>query len=193
MNAGWIGSWTPGIGDPTWGGWLTVMLYAVAAWLCHRVLRVHRSRPLLVDRSERQTWNLIFILLVLLGINKQLDLQSALTEMGRLLAHGQGWYESRRDVQLAFISALMILGATALVAVLVLVWNAHPATHWAVAGCGLLAVFVVVRASSFHRVDTLINAEWNGLRHNWMLEMGALLWICAAARRRARARSRARS
>ncbi len=37
---GWIGNWPPGIGDPTPIGWVTVVLYVVAAWLCFRVIRL---------------------------------------------------------------------------------------------------------------------------------------------------------
>ena len=32
MNEGWIGEWSPGIGDPSVGGWLTLLLYGLAAW-----------------------------------------------------------------------------------------------------------------------------------------------------------------
>jgi len=39
-----------------------------------------------------------------LGINKQLDLQTALTEAGRVLARYQGWYEQRQFVQLVVIA-----------------------------------------------------------------------------------------
>jgi hypothetical protein len=38
-----------------------------------------------------------------LGINKQLDLQTALTEFGRVLADNQGWYDKRQVVQVWFI------------------------------------------------------------------------------------------
>jgi hypothetical protein len=41
-----------------------------------------------------------------LGVNKQLDLQSALTELGRILATDGGWYDSRHRVQRVFILAV---------------------------------------------------------------------------------------
>jgi len=31
-GGGWIGSWSPGIGDPTPAGWLATLAYFVAAW-----------------------------------------------------------------------------------------------------------------------------------------------------------------
>src|SRR5882672_1117833 len=36
---GWIGDWSPGIGDPTVMGWLTVAAYFAASWLCVRAFR----------------------------------------------------------------------------------------------------------------------------------------------------------
>jgi hypothetical protein len=44
---------------------------------------------------KEQRWATISILFLGLGINKQLDLQSALTEAGRILAIEQGWYGPR--------------------------------------------------------------------------------------------------
>ena len=85
---GWIGSWSPGIGDPTPMGWITVVGYLAAAWLCFRVggrLEVRTAYP------ERHLWRILTWGLLVLGVSKQLDLQSALTELGRTLAHAQGW------------------------------------------------------------------------------------------------------
>jgi len=45
------------------------------------------------------------------GINKQLDLQSAFTEVMRVVARDQGWYEARRQYQYAFIGAVAVLAA----------------------------------------------------------------------------------
>ena len=55
------------------------------------------------------------------------------------------------------------------------------ATRLAVLGALSIIVFVVVRAASFHKVDQLIGATFMGLRWNWILEMGGLLIIHAAA------------
>ena len=53
-------------------------------------------------------------MLIVLGINKQLDFQTLLTEIGRKIAHAQGWYEQRQEVQVIFVSLLMLIGAAGL-------------------------------------------------------------------------------
>ena len=100
-------NWTPGIGDPTIGGWLTVALYLVASvscWILARNLRLEDAPRL----RERRAWQSISVLFLALGVNKQLDLQTALTESGRVLAQYQGWYQQRQLVQLAFIALVAV-------------------------------------------------------------------------------------
>lgn len=183
MNQGWIGAWSPGIGDPTLGGWLTVGLYAWAAWECHRVLQSGRRR-LLLSANERIIWRLLLVAMIALGVNKQLDLQSALTELVRLQAREQGWYANRRQLQEAFIATVPVLGLTALAALSVLAWHAPAQTLWSCVGAAGLVVFVAIRAASFHHVDEMLNWHLAGLRFNWILEMGSLLVIGLGARRR---------
>jgi hypothetical protein len=98
------GRWEAGIGDPTVIGWVTVAAYAVAALLSLRCAR-RAAEPL-----EFRFWAVLSVALVLLGINKQLDLQSLVTQVGRDLAFAQGWYENRRIVQAAFIGFLIAAG-----------------------------------------------------------------------------------
>src|SRR2546423_5657387 len=89
--------WRPGIGDPTFIGWVTVVAYFVAAYFCWRA-----SRNGLHGRKVRWFWTGLTALLVFLGFNKQLDLQTALTFIGKDFAKATGWYENRRVVQVFF-------------------------------------------------------------------------------------------
>src|SRR3954453_19615826 len=59
---------------------------------------------------ERGFWRGTGVALILLGINKQLDLQTDLTNMARGVAHLEGWYGWRRDVQGLFL-LLIALGS----------------------------------------------------------------------------------
>ena len=185
MNQGWIGTWSPGIGDPTIGGWVTVALYAWCAWACLRVLRRARRGRIFLNDNERVIWRLLMVGMIALGINKQLDLQSAMTELARILAFQQGWYENRRQYQEAFIAAVPVVGLTILAAISLLVWNAHAATRWACAGAAALVIFVAVRAVSFHHVDEMLGWRMGGVPLNWVLEMGSLLVIGWGAHTRA--------
>jgi hypothetical protein len=61
--------------------------------------------------SQRlRAWRSIALAFLVLGLNKQLDLQTALTEAGRVLANVQGWYDQRQIVQVAFIAVDHLLG-----------------------------------------------------------------------------------
>lgn len=188
MNEGWIGNWSPGIGDPTPAGWITVALYIWAAWMSLRVLRRHHLQRLTLSTNEHIIWRLFFAGMIALGINKQLDLQSAFTEGLRLLATQQGWYESRRQFQQAFIAAVPVIGLTLLAAMATMVWSAPAPTLYASVGVVGLLVFVAIRASSFHHVDEMLGWRLAGFRLNWILEMGSLLLIGWGARKRARIR-----
>ena len=106
------GVWHLGIGDPTPAGWLTVGVYALAAALSWRASR-RASAEADIDPSagrEASFWRLLALGLLLLGINKQLDLQTLFTEVARQLAHAQGWYEERRRYQRIFIAGIGLLG-----------------------------------------------------------------------------------
>ena len=106
-------NWKPGIGDPTIGGWITVVLYLLAMISCWMTARS--------GIKEQRIWTAISILFLGLGINKQLDLQSALTAAGRVIAFGQGWYDQRQFVQSAFIIFTAIVCAS--VVITLLIWN----------------------------------------------------------------------
>lgn len=184
MNQGLIGNWSPGIGDASVGGWVTVVLYLIAAWMTWRVLRDVPAPHSRGERHEQWFWRLLLLGLVLLALNKQLDLQSAFTEAGRIAAEKGGWYQDRRQVQLAFIAGMAIMGLTVFASILYLTRRAPASTWWTLLGATGLVGFVVIRAASFHQVDEAIGHQVAGLPINWLLEMGALVVIMVGAWRR---------
>src|SRR5438874_10119642 len=140
--------WEPGIGDPTVVGWVTVVVYFVAAGLCWRA---SRRTPAARDRSgQRLFWQLFAVAMVLLGFNKQLDLQTWFTLFVKQLALSEGWYQQRRVYQAAFIGAVALGGAATLAGMKRLAGRATAAVRWAVAGGVFLGCFILIRASSFH-------------------------------------------
>ena len=182
-------NWRPGIGDPTIGGWVTVVLYVLTCVSCCRTTYTLRSRGPEAGQ-ERNTWLAIATLFALLGINKQLDLQTALTEIGRVLAYSEGWYAQRRQVQVAFIIGVAGL---CLVAILVLlVWaRSSPFQTWlALTGSCLVFGYVLIRAASFHHIDRFIDRRILGFKWNWILEMSGIgIVLLASEWRRAKRRS----
>lgn len=182
-KTGWVGNWSPGIGDPTFAGWLTVVLYAVAAVLCHQAARrcARDGASIHHQRMEVKLWWCMSIVLWFLCVNKQLDLQTALTEYGRRLASHGGWYHKRRIVQTTFIAGLALLGSFSVGLLTGLAWRMSRSVRWAIVGMCTLVVFVLTRASSFHHVDIFLGSSVLGLRWNWALEIGGICVLIAAA------------
>ena len=172
-------NWTPKIGDPTIGGWVTVVLYllaAVSCWISARELVLED-----IASNERRAWWAISALFLALGINKQLDLQSALTETGRVLAHYQGWFEQRQLVQLAFIALVAIICLIAAIALLLWTRSAPTPARLALIGTSMVLGFVLIRAASFHHVNQFIGQRILGLRWNWILEMSGISLVLFAS------------
>jgi hypothetical protein len=164
--------WRLGIGDPTFIGWFTVVAYFAAAWLCWRAARANAAAQKL-----RHFWMGLTLLLCLLGVNKQLDLQTALTFMGKDFAKATGWYENRRYFQFAFILLVATVGSGAIALLFRRYKRDLPRLRGALIGLGFLLIFVVARAASFHHVDQFLNFSPGGIRMNWVLELGAIACI----------------
>ncbi len=175
-ESGWIGGWSPGIGDPTPLGWFTVVLYGLATWCAYR-LATKRAR--LLPPSELWFWRVLAGSLAALGGDKELDLQSALTEFGRLLALEHGWYERRGEAQRLFIGAVVLGSLLVGASVTFLLRRAPSATWTTIAGAFGLLGFVAIRAASFHHFDAWLGGTVDGLRWNWVLEIGSLFVVLA--------------
>lgn len=174
MAAAPDGRWVPGIGDPTPLGWITVAAYALAAWLAWR--NVGAARRTAVPATF---WIVLAALMLALGINKQLDLQTWFSQTGRDLALSQGWYEQRRTVQAVFVA---LLAAAALAAVLAA--RHHWATLWheyraAFVGVCVLLTFIVIRAASFHHIDTILRSDLGATSLHHALEVAGVLAVAA--------------
>lgn len=176
MAVGPDGRWEIGIGDPSPMGWITVAAYVAAAVLAWR--NVGAARRTAVPASF---WIALATLMLLLGVNKQLDLQSWFGQTGRDLALAQGWYGQRRSVQGAFI-VLLIAGTLALVIGARRYW----ATLWheyqaAFIGVCLLLTFIVIRAATFHHVDLLFRIDVGATTLGRALEIVGVIVVAAAS------------
>ena len=146
-----------------------------------------RRRLLLVSGAPRAAWRKALLAGDCIGhglcVNKQLDLQTLLTDFARAQAKAQGWYDNRREYQVGFILAL---GFAALVGLSILLTHSVRGSvpmRGALGGLVLLIFFILVRASSFNKVDLLINQSIGGMRANHVMELGgiALVTIFALA------------
>ena len=176
-------NWKPGIGDPTFIGWFAVFAYFSTAALCaHVASRLDRR----IRASQRKAWWILALILVVLGTNKQLDLQGLLMELGRSFATQHGVYEKRRVLQMIF---LFVLAVVALAAVFLWFWMNR--RNWReqgymLVGSVFLVTFVLVRAASFHHFQDFFAFPLGGVRLHRVIELFAIAWLAASAIKRLR-------
>lgn len=175
------GHWQPGIGDPSFRGWITVIAYLVTAFLCSYCGQQQKRDRFQRALGDRWFWWIFSIILLLMGLNKQLDLQSWLTEVGKQVATDQGWYDQRRRVQLDFIMGLIVFSFATLMFLIQSMGKAWKKFWLALLGMLFLLCFIIIRATSFHHVDQLLGWELGGFSLNWILELGGITCIAIAA------------
>jgi hypothetical protein len=131
-------------------------------------------------------WFALCGVMAFLGVNKQLDLQSCLTQVGRSVAQSGGWYEMRRVVQAIFVLLMALVGAAIVVGAYFYIRGAWQRYRIAFFGVIYLVTFVIIRAASFHHVDVLLKLNLFGLHINHVLELGGIGLIGYAAWRATR-------
>lgn len=181
------GRWQAGLGDNSPLGWLITLAYFAACGLC--AFAGLRERAAFRTARTPLIWRFWFVLasiLLLLGFNKQLDLQSLLTQIGRDIAKSLGLYGARRGIQAIFVLIMIALAGVAVwfgYRRMRLVWKRY---RLALVGMILLVAYVIIRMASFHHVDVLLKRRADGgIGLNWLLELGGCLTVAAAAWRAA--------
>jgi hypothetical protein len=171
-----MGQWSPQIGDPSFMGWFTVASYFACALFSAIIVLINRK----ADRQFFFFWGMISLLMILLGVNKQLGLQSLVTEIGRQIARAQGWMDHRRIVQLWFI---VVFGSAAIA---IFAWFVIKMKDFfkrfslAFVGLFFLLSFIIVRACSFHHFDEVLGFRFFELKVNWLLELPGIYLIFLA-------------
>ncbi|WP_310498859.1 hypothetical protein [Sandarakinorhabdus sp.] len=158
--------------------WVAVAGYVAGAALCgwQRGCESGRAPP-----RERLFWTLAALAMLALGINKQLDLQTALTAFGRQWARSGGWYEQRRAFQAGLVMAAVVAAVIAAGALGWLVRGLRAGVIVALAGLCLLGLFVLIRAASFHHIDVALRTAVLGLKLHAVLELAGIAVVIAGA------------
>lgn len=191
-------SWRLGFGDPTLIGWIIAVGYLLTALGCAWAFRVARVGARLAGQwegTERRGrdrtmayrasflfWLLLCAAFLFLGVNKQVDIQILLTDLGREIARSQGWYEQRAGVLGGLLALILGAGLVTLAVLLRMTRDLLPRHVPAFAGMVLLACFVAGRALSFHQLNDILDWDPLGVRLRWMMELSgiAIVGTCAA-------------
>ena len=182
MDALEHGYWATNRGDPTVLGWGITILYgftALTCLYCTGFLDTKRSFP--ISGLHAWFWWMIVVILILVGINKQLDLQMLLADFGRTYSKHHGWYDQRRPIQIRVLA----LGACAGIAVLLRVGykltRAPKSTWFALCGVILLGVNITIHLVSLHSAEHILMASKMGVSFENALEIMTLVWIIISA------------
>jgi hypothetical protein len=176
-------TWRPTIGDPSFMGWFTVAAYGVGSALAVLASSQYVANNDTISRREKWVWLGVSGVMAILCINKQLDLQSLMTDIGRVLFRQQGWYEQRRGFQRLFVVTVLAASAgfgTWSVWRFRAFWKRHKLLA---GGLLFLLTFIVVRAISFHHFDVLLSTRVLGVRMNWVFELTGIFLVSLAAGR----------
>ena len=166
--------WHLAVGDPNAFGWLIFFAYFAAAFACYRAARTSTGEARL-----RWYWTCVCGAMILLGLNKQLDLQTLLLQTGKQLALAQGWYENRRKVQLAFVAILGVGGALATAVSGYAMRSLIRRVRLSLFGLDVLAAFIVQRAAPLDHVSPV----YVGHRVRSVVELMGIVLVGIAARR----------
>jgi hypothetical protein len=178
------GKWRLGLGDPSVGAYAVTSFYLLTSLGCF--FQFYECRPTLAkhhltgESRESHYWLLLAISLGFLGINKQLDLQTLLTIVGREAVVHWGVYDQRRTIQLVFILLLTTGCVGGLIITSIFVRNLGGPAFLATTGCAVQLTFVISRAASFHHIDKLLSIQLPIGKTNLVLESIGLLIIAAA-------------
>jgi len=171
-----MGQWHPKIGDPTFMGWFTVGSYFACAIMALCAVLTNKK----ADRGCFLFWSMVSVLMILLGINKQLDIQSLFTEVGRHIARHQGWTEQRRVLQFWFI---VFLGTASMASFLLFIFIMRDLFRQfmlAFIGLFFLISFIMIRAASFHHFDEVLQFRLLDFKMNWLFELTGIYAIFVA-------------
>jgi hypothetical protein len=156
-------------------GWFTVGAY----WACFMtgICAAWLNRTKREDGQAFLFWIVVSLLMLFLGINKQLDLQSLFTEIGRNMAKAQGWMDHRRAVQFWFIAIFGAASLSVFVFLTIRMQRLFKRFTLAFVGLFFLLTFVIIRAASFHHFDAALGLRFAGARLNWVLELTGIFTV----------------
>jgi hypothetical protein len=174
-------NWWPHLGDPSWSGLGLTALYIVASLL---FLRAILTRGGWLPR-ERLLWVVCTLAVVVLAINKQLDLQQTIVWVGRCVAKQEGWFDQRLVFQRNFgmtVLALITAG------ILALGWASRAVLkpNWPlILGMALMTGFVMLQVTRFEQLSGDLAKAMVSLKLHRITEGTALcVLIWSALRKR---------
>jgi hypothetical protein len=182
-------------------GWTMFGFYLVAALLSFRAAASARSQSSAVrnqqsvvngqwSSSSGRVWLWLGVVLAVLGLNKPLDLQTWIIQLGRRIAGAEHLTAYRTELYVLFFLGFML----AIIALFAVVARRlrEPIGRFvrqfplAAVGCVLVCAYIVIRAADIDRVDLMLGFDLERIPFLWLLEAGGLLLVIVQALRAAK-------
>ena len=171
-------AWHLGVGDPNALGWSITAGYLVTAVFCYLRSRLHAGLGAL---RHARFWFMIGLFLLLIGFNKQLDLQTLFLQLAKAFTLEHGLYQYRHGLIIAFIGALVLWGAASQVWLYSNMTRLRRPEKQALLGLGILFVFIAARAAYFQHLIQIEHGALLAQRAYWLMEIAAIACISTAA------------
>lgn len=151
--------------------------YALTALLC--LVLTRRSDPW--PRAQRRAWTAVSAFLLLLAALRPYEVYSVITQILRTSAMTSGWYAQRADQQLDLVYVTGFLMAVLGAFILLETRRWQLPTRAALFGLLYLSGLLVLNILSLHGLDRLLGRAVGGFPLRWLLDLGGLAAILAAA------------
>lgn len=167
-----------GAGHLTALGWTSFALYMAAGLISLRSAGVARSHRL---DALGQIWTWLAAVLVVLGLNKPINLQTSLIRLGRHFMNGENLDAYRMKLHALFFLGFL-LTVVALIGLALFLGRAQLQRFGrelplAAGGCALVGVYVLIRSVSITQVDQMLGMNFKHLPFLWLLEASGLMLI----------------
>jgi len=172
-----IEEWVSDFGDTTFWGWVITVTYGLCAIASYYYIQCLKR---VGSRHRLMLWRCIFVLVLLLGINKQLDFQTLIATGGRAVSSSQGWYEHRRWVRTCFAKTMIVSLFACCSVILFKTRRILRKSVLELLGAGVLIAFTLIRTGSLTQLHKAEQLRFSEIPHIHALELLGLLLILSA-------------
>jgi len=166
----WMKIW----GDPIVSGTILVFSYTLIGILTLR-------NSLRYIGKERWFWSVCGAYFLFQALNTPLDLHAFIFTIGRCLAHSQGWYEMRRQIQIEFLIGVGLVLTLSLLASIAIFYRSMVANSLLVLGVLITFGITLAKGISFHGGDVNLGMQLGPLKLADWLELSGILVAGTAA------------
>lgn len=158
--------------------WISFFGYAAAALLCILcVFRCRGNRNSITGTQSSLPWLVALVIVLFLSADALFEFRFFLTDLNRMIARGQGWYEQRNLIQRTMVGGTLSVGTAVLLMLFSQRGGVVRGFRLAYAGSLFLIGFYVIRFISFHPVDKILSYTLIGIDVSLIMEILGIICV----------------